>query len=66
MVAFKNRYYAIYKKVVCFLEKGSDLFVKGKYMNEKQSREIGNESRKTKCDENEKRKVHQSKIKTAL
>ena len=35
-------------------------------MNEKQSREIGNESRKTKCDENEKRNVHQSKIKTAL
>ena len=28
MVAFKNRYYAIYKKVVCFLEKGSKLFGK--------------------------------------
>ena len=28
MVAFKNRYYAIYKKVVSFWKKGSMLFGK--------------------------------------
>lgn len=31
MVAFKNRYYAIYKKVVSFWKKGSMLFGKGSY-----------------------------------